>query len=360
MQVHDFISVRFRNDTKTYYAEVKQVNADNTFDCRFVHTGSQYTFKTEPDFLKVVKSTGMYKPGTITGDVTLFTETNDTLNTGTNVAVTFDDGNTYLGVIESLSPMQIKFLHSGNEYTFDADKVAQGNGLPYDGRRALAMKPFSQGKSLFSNETALFLNLNIKDEFGNPLRGEFDVKIQQSNPNQEIYSNSELSAENSMAEDALNITGKDGQPLTLFIAFHPAVLPFNFNARESSVIDRDTTLATTCPFQFDAGSKALNFDITMLYDHTTVTATTKQEAIKTVYNQVTTNNSHAFEVKFGGEAAIELFGVGGKLSGGGTTTDTTGTGTIGGDTTGDVTGGSTATTYTVNFPKGLQVKFSKN
>lgn len=360
MQAHDFISVRFRNDNKTYYAEVKQVNNDNMFNCRFVHTGSQYTFKIEPAFLRVVKSTGMYHPGTITGDVQLFTETTQSLNTGTNVAVTFDDGNTYLGEIESLSPMQIKFLHSGNEYSFDGNNIAHHDDFPYDGRRALAMKPFSKGKSLFSNENALFLNLNIKDEFGNPLRGEFETRIVQSNPNKEIYSNSELSAENSMAEDALNITGQDGQPLTLFVAFHPAVLPFNFNARESSVIDRDTTLATTCPFQFDAGTKALNFDITVLYDHTTVTATTKQEAIKTVFNQVTSNNSHSFEVKFGGEAALELFGVGGKLSGGGTTTDTSGTGTIGGDTDANVTGGSTSTTYTVNFPKGLQIKFSKN
>ena len=92
----------------------------------------------------------------------------------------------------------------------------------------------------------------------------------------------------------------------------------------------------------------------------TVTAATKQEAIKIVYNQVTTSSSHSFKVEFGAEANLNLFGVGGKLGGGGTTTDVNGSGTIGGDTTADITGGSTSKSWTINYPKGLEVRFSKN
>src|SRR2546430_15639225 len=39
---------------------------------QFVHSGSVYTFKKYPDWLEVAETTGAFKPGTRTSDVTLY------------------------------------------------------------------------------------------------------------------------------------------------------------------------------------------------------------------------------------------------------------------------------------------------
>jgi len=91
MQIGDFVGVKFPKDNQAYFAEVKKVLSGDELECRFVHTGSVYTFKKYSDWLEVVKTTGAFKPGTRTNDVTLYEKTNEQVSSGSNVGVTFDD-----------------------------------------------------------------------------------------------------------------------------------------------------------------------------------------------------------------------------------------------------------------------------
>ena len=362
MEINDFIGVRFPQDPKQYFAQITGFTRAGAFDCRFVHSGSVYRFMPRPDFLEVIASEGAFKPGTIVGDATLYTELEGgTQRTpGTPLAVTFDDGKSYLGIVERTSPLTVEFLHSGNAYSFDEQQIAHRKGGTYDGRKALAMRPYSDGRSLFSFRKDVQLALAIKDEFGNPLRGEFEVRLQQSNPALEVYANPGLPAENSTAEATVPMAAREHQRLTMFLDFHPAKNPFVSNPNFSSEIDRLTTISTTATFQYDPGTKAFHCDAVLNYDQTTVTAATRADAVTTVFNQVTTNKSHSSSIKLEGEAGITLFGVEGKLSGGGSTTDTSGSGTIGGDTSGSSTGTSHSTTWTVRYPRGLQLNVAQS
>ena len=355
MQLNDFVAMQFRNDEKTYFAEITGFTRSG-FEARFVHTGSQYRFRQTRDFLEVVTSTGAFKPGTIVGESTLFSQDDAVARAvGSHFGVTFEDGKRYLGVIVSVSPLTIKFLHSGNVYTFDARQIAHRKGGTYDGKKALAIRAYANGRRFLEGRRGLTLVLGIKDEFGNPLRGEFEVGIQRSNPMQEIYRNSALVAENSTAEDRLELQIPKPERLTLFVGFHPATAPFTISPDHSSTIDRLTAMASTSTFELDPNAREIRCDAVLSYDQQTVTASTKQEAVRTVFNQVTTNKSHSTSVKFEGESAIELFGVGGKLTGGVTTTDTNGSGTIGGDTNSSIGGTGSSTTWAVRYPKGLQL-----
>jgi hypothetical protein len=156
MQIHDFIRVKFPNDNKVYFAEVKEVlPGDELFECRFVHSGSVYTFKKYSGWLEVAETTGAFKPGTRTSDVTLYEETDDHISLGSNVGLTFDDGNSYLGIAEKTDPtLDIKFLHSGNSYSIDYDNIAHRAGGTYDGRKVLVRRTYAPGKSLFSSDVA--------------------------------------------------------------------------------------------------------------------------------------------------------------------------------------------------------------
>jgi hypothetical protein len=355
MQINDFVAMQFRNDQKKYYAEITGFTR-NGFEVRFVHSGSKYRFRQTRDFLEVVTSSGAFKPGTIVGEATLYSQDDGVARVaGSHVGVTFEDGRRYLGVIENVSPLTIKFLHSDNVYTFDAGQVARRKGGAYDGKKALSIRAYANRRRFLEGRRGVTLVLGIKDEFGNPLRGEFEVGIQRSNPMQEIYRNSALVAENSTAEDRFELQLPKPERLTLFVGFHPATAPFTISPDHSSTIDRQTALATTSTFELDANAREIRCDVLLSYDQQTVTASTKQEAVRTVFNQVTTNQSHSMSVKLEGEAAIELFGVGGKLTGGGTTTDTSGAGTIGGDTNSTIGGTGSSTTWAVRYPKGLQL-----
>jgi hypothetical protein len=361
MRINDFVAVRFPKDPKTYYAQVTGFTRAGAFECRFVHSGAVYRFMQKPDFLEVIASAGAFKPGTIVGEAMIYTEDGAARTApGVPLAVTFDDGKSYLAVVEKAAPLTVRFLHSGNVYSFDEQQIAHKRGGTYDGRKALAMRPYREGRSLFSPHKDVHFALAIKDEFGNPLRGEFEVRLQQSNPAADILVNPGLSAENSTAEATFRIAALENQRLTLFLDFHPAVHPFVSNPVQSSEIDRLTTISSTSSFQYDPKVRALNCDVVLTYDRTTVTATTMAEAINTVFNQVTQSSSHSAAIKLEGEAGITLFGVGGKLSGGGTTTDTHTSGTIGGSTSGTVSGGSNSTSWTVHYPQALQLNVTQS
>lgn len=155
MQIGDFIGVKFPNDDQRYFAEVKKILPGDELECRFVHSGSVYTFKKYPDSLEVAETTGAFKPGTRTNDVTLYEKTHEQVSFGSNVGVTFDDGNSYLGTVEETSPtLDIKFLHSGNSYSIDNHNIAHRAGGIYDGRKVMEKNIYAPGKSLFSSDVA--------------------------------------------------------------------------------------------------------------------------------------------------------------------------------------------------------------
>ena len=155
MQIGDFIRVKFPKDNQAYFAEVKKVLPGEEIECRFVHSGSVYTFKKYSDSLEVVETTGAFKPGTRTNDVILYEKTDEQVFFGSNVGVTFDDGKSYLGRAEKTRPtLDIKFLHSGNSYSIDKDNIAHRAGGMYDGRKVLDRNTFGPGKSLFSSDAA--------------------------------------------------------------------------------------------------------------------------------------------------------------------------------------------------------------
>ena len=257
MRINDFVAMQFRNDEKRYCAEITGLTRAG-FDARFVHSGSDYRFRQTRDVLEVVSSTGAFKPGAIVGDATLYSQDDAVARVaGSHIGVTFEDGKRYLGVIENTSPLTIKFLHSGNVYSFDAGQIAHRKGGTYDGKKALAMRAYAAGRRFLEGRRGLTLVLGIKDEFGNPLRGEFEVGIQRSNPMQEIYRNSALVAENSTAEDRLELQLPKPERLTLFVGFHPATAPFTITPDHSSTIDRQTAMASTSTFELDPQAREI-------------------------------------------------------------------------------------------------------
>lgn len=152
MQAKYFIGVKFPQTPDTFYAEVKQVFPDGSFECRFVHTGSTYVFRYKSGQLEVIKSTGLFKPGTVTSEANFFEPTDKwTQYPGGFASVTFKDGISYLGIVESYNPeLKIKFLHSGNIYTFNNQGIASSGNGAYNGQGTLAIRPYTM---LFTSTT---------------------------------------------------------------------------------------------------------------------------------------------------------------------------------------------------------------
>jgi len=359
MQIRDFIGVKFPKDNQTYFAEVKKVLPGDKLECRFVHTGSVYTFKKYSGWLEVAETTGAFKPGTRTSDVTLYERTDEQVSSGSNVGVTFDDGNSYLGIAEKTSPtLDIKFLHSGNSYSIDKDNIAHRAGGIYDGRKVLEIKTCAPGKSLFSSEIEKIFALSISDQFGKPMRGEFEAKIKADTGDpfsDYVYNNSALVAEDGVAQDKLNIKSKSGESLILSLSFHPALLPYSHNVEESSAIDRDTAILGQRTFAFNANASSLHFNVTVKYDTISVTSTSKEEAINTAYDLVQKNKSHTSSAEYGVQAKASVFFAEVTATDKHTTSDTDSSGTTTGSTTGIVTGAGSATTWNVYYPKGLDI-----
>jgi len=357
MKLKDFIAVGFpQEESKTYYAIVTKVLPDNKFECKFVHSGSVYKFKINSGWLEVVETSGAFKVGTRTNNVLIFTETDQSqLSANTNARVTFDDGNAYLGVVKVKTPSltEISFLHSGNTYSFDENNVALKPGSPYDGRKALEIKVYGQGKNLFSGTHECSLSLSINDNFNKQLSGEFDITIKRTDTDQIVYQNI-LSAEDSTANDNLSLSLAEGQNLIILVHFHPAFEPYQSNPISSSDIDRETTIPGSKTFTFK-NIPHFHFDVVILNDVSTVTSMSEKEAIETKFEEVSTNSSHSFETKFEGEAGIKLFGIGGTVTGGGGTNDTTGSGTSKSFEEADGTTTGESRTYQVYSPKGLQI-----
>ena len=276
MQLNDFIAVQFPQEPgKSYFAIVTKTLPDNTFECRFVHSGSRYTFKTYSGWLEVVNSTGAFKPGTKTNNVQLFTEsTTDHLNVGVNVRVTFDDGNGYLGVITSATGgFEVRFLHSGNIYQFDTEGVAHHAGSPYDGRKALEFKPYTAGKSLFAGTTDSTISFDIKNEMnGQRMSGELEVTIKRTDTEEVLYSNQYLYADDAAARDKISLGVQEGQNLLILVDYHPAKEPYTTHPTSSPDIDRETTISGSQIFSYKKVSELL-FRVDIQNEVTSVTAT---------------------------------------------------------------------------------------
>ncbi|MES2525342.1 MAG: hypothetical protein V4617_21805 [Gemmatimonadota bacterium] len=355
MRTSDFLAVTFPQETgKQYYAQITKIDASGRIECRFVHSGSKYTFRQHSGWFEVLETTGLFPVGTRTSEVVHYAQANEAIGADSTVGVTFDDGKPYVGRVVSNSPLRIKFLHSGKEYGFDANRIAQAPGNPYHGRKALEIKSYSKGRNLFSAASGARLSLAIKNR-GKPMRGEFEVKLKRTDANEYLYENSGLRAEDSHASDSFDLRASDGQKLMLLIDFHPAVMPYQLNLNTSSVIDRDTTISGSHPFVVKSGS-VMHFDVTVVNDTMTTTAASSVEAIQAVHREVTTNRSRTTSISLEGEASIELFGIvtlGG--TGGGSTSTETGSGTSVGGSSSTGTTHETSVSYSVYFPTGLDI-----
>ena len=121
MNIKDFITCTFQGDEIKYVAEITDVQSDS-FDCRFVHSGKNYTFDNHS--FVVMETNGEFPKGTPLTSYQLYTNSSGDLFLLCFVAVTFDDNNRYLGVLNYLEPdKSITFLHSGSIYTFNEDNV---------------------------------------------------------------------------------------------------------------------------------------------------------------------------------------------------------------------------------------------
>ncbi|ULQ54896.1 hypothetical protein KJS94_09625 [Flavihumibacter rivuli] len=359
MKQHDFIGVRFPNDDKRYFAEVTSVKEGGIFDCRFVHTGSRYTFQQFSGWLEVKQTNGNFPPGTRTNEVLLYEPQQHSLGVGQLVVITFEDGYPYLGEILSTTPeWKVKFLHSNNEYLIDAANVAHAAGKLYDGKLVLEKKPFGKGSSLFSTALDKIIVLEISGRSG-PARGEFEAKVNADTgdplaPN--LYENGYLRAEEGKAQDVFNINVADGTTMTIFVSFHPALMPYSINPRESSVIDRTTSIYGKKSFTYKKGVNSLHFDIELVYDSTTVSNTTKSEAIRTVMNEHRKGSSGTKGYEFGTEISGDIF----FLEASGTATHTRETTNSEESTTGSSdsssSGSESSTSWTVYYPVGLDIK----
>lgn len=357
MQINDFLAVTFpQDDSKSYYAIVTKINSDQSFECRFVHSNSLYTFKQYSGWLEVVKTTGLFRVGSRTNEVVFFTKSRDAYSTGSNVVVSFDDGKAYLGSVTSMSPsLDVKFLHSGNSYTFDQASVAHHSGSPYDGRKALEISTYTTGRPLFSPGKLTQLRFSLKNGRGIDLRGELDIRIKRTDAEEILYSNSGLIAETGTGFDNFDIRAEDGQELMIYVDYHPALLPYEPNPTTSSSIDRVSFVSGTQLFKFKKDTE-LGFDINFLNDVQTVTTISKTEAQKNVYHQLATTVSASATVSLEGEAGMDLLVAEGKVTAG--VSGTVGVGVEGtsGEGTTTTTGTETAIAYDVYYPRGLEIK----
>jgi len=357
MKIKDFISVRFpQEESKTYYAIVTKILSDNNIECKFVHSGTIYIFKLESGWLEVKQTTGSFKKGTRTNNIHVFTETDqDLISVNTLVRVTFSDGNTYLGIVKSMTPLkEISFLHSGNTYSFDGNNIAHNSEGPYNGQKALEIKPYTDGKNPFSGGSDTLVSLSIADDFGKQLSGEFDVKIKRTDTDLTVYENNFLSAEDSTANDRITLKLTEGQNLIILLDFHPALQPYKSNPISSPDIDRDTTISGSKTFAYKKISN-FHFDVILQNEVVSVTSTTSDEAILSTYREVSISNSHSLETKFEGETSIKLFGIGGTIMGGGGTTDTSDSANSTGASEGLGTSNSVSATWSVYYPRGLKI-----
>ena len=161
METGDFIQCTFQGDTKKYVADITDVQA-NSFDCRFVHSGKQYTFDSHS--FTVLETNGGFPRGTPLTWYQLFTPGTGDLTLLGFVVVTFRDNIRYLGVLNYLTPdRSVTFLHSGNIYTFnDNDEVASKTGGIYNiGDHIEGMDPYIAGSEVqLAGHTSLSTRMN--------------------------------------------------------------------------------------------------------------------------------------------------------------------------------------------------------
>lgn len=359
MKQNDFIGVRFPNDSKQYIAVITSVKANGLFDCRFVHSGSRYSFQRFSGWLEVRKTSGNFPVGTRTNDVILFELQQHNSGPGQLVGVTFEDGYSYLGEVQSTSPdLVIRFVHSGNEYTIDSNSKAHAAGKLYDGKRVLEKRPFDKGKSLFTTAVDKIIVLEIVGKSG-PVRGEFEVKINADTGDPfalNLYENAYLRAEEGKGQDILNINASEGTNMTLFVSFHPALLPYSMNPLESSVIDRKTNLYGKKSFTYRKDINSLHFDIDLIYDSVTLSNTTKSEAIRTVMQEHRKGSSATSGYEFGTEVSGDIFIVEASGSATHSGSSTTSEESTSGSSDSLSTGSESSSTWTVYYPVGLEIK----
>lgn len=140
MKQHDFLVCTFKGDLTVYVAEILTVFSDR-FDCRFVHSESQYTFTT--DTWTVLKSTGAFPKGTPLTTHELYTASRTGLTLNAFVSVTFANGKSYLGRIITLAPQVVRFLHKGIPvYVFENGKIINSGGIYPKGQAIREIKSY--------------------------------------------------------------------------------------------------------------------------------------------------------------------------------------------------------------------------
>jgi outer membrane protein OmpA-like peptidoglycan-associated protein len=145
MKPNDFIICTFTGDPKTkYVARISKVNTDS-FDCRFVHSGKEYTFDSHS--FSVLKTNGGFPKGTPLTSYKLFSLSSGTLFQFCYVVVTFADNNQYLGVLTTVSPERtVVFLHSGSTYRFSSsNEILSSTGAYKAGSSIKGMELYNAG-----------------------------------------------------------------------------------------------------------------------------------------------------------------------------------------------------------------------
>jgi hypothetical protein len=294
----------------------------------------------------------MYKSGVKAQLLTSFTDTGTTQYAeGNIVSVTFLDNNSYVGRVQSISPkLTISFLHSNNTYSFDPDKTAHRAGGSYDGKKYVDIRLYRENK----NDNELSIGLRIQDAQHRIMNGKFGVRIQAVTGGiaPEVYSNENIFTYSGLGQDRANIQLEDGSFASISVSFSPAI---NNDRAVDSLVDEETVFYGTKAFRFNKSSKTLQFTASIDYEIETITASSKEEAIETVYNLKNSGWSATGSAKVSATAKLDFLVAGATVGAEVSASGTVSGGTNTGKTDGTVTGTATATTWTVRYPIGLSI-----
>ena len=140
MKTHDFLICAFHGDVTVYVAEVLKVLPES-FECRFVHSESRYTFSLNT--WAVLKTTGAFRVGTLLTSHELYTPALGPLLLNSFVSVTFANGKSYLGRLIAQHPHVVRFLHKGLPiYVFENNKIVSSGGIYPKGQSIININPF--------------------------------------------------------------------------------------------------------------------------------------------------------------------------------------------------------------------------
>lgn len=146
MKTQDFLICTFKGDVTVYVAEILTV-LPGSFECRFVHSESRYTFSTNT--WTVLKTTGAFRVGTPLTTHELYTPSDAPLLLNSFVSVTFANGKSYLGRLVTLQPQVVRFLHKGQPiYVFENKKIVSTGGIYPKGQSIIDINAFELATQL--------------------------------------------------------------------------------------------------------------------------------------------------------------------------------------------------------------------